>query len=384
MTTVPALLAAAIAFAPTTVRATDKLLPCAVQDQPLIVAHRGASGYVPEHTLAAYALAIEMGADFVEPDLVVTRDGVLVARHENEIGGTTDVADKPAFAARRTTKVIDGQSIEGWFTEDFTLAELKTLRAKERIPDVRPENGRFDGIFAVPSFEEVLDLVRGANFRFQLEAVAAGLSARRCVGVYPETKHPSYFRGIGLPMERSLVRLLDRGAYFRATGKVFIQSFEVGNLKRLRTMTSFPLVQLLSDSGAPWDFIVAGDKRTYADLAKPEGLAEIARYAAGVGVNKNLIIPRTGAGGALGAPTTLIADAHAAGLAVHGWTFRAENVFLPPEFRLRRRSTPSAAISTPRSRPFWSRAWTASSPTRRISECAPATPSPGNIGRLHR
>ena len=333
MTTVPALLAAAIAFAPTTVRATDKLLPCAAQDQPLIVAHRGASGYVPEHTLAAYALAIEMGADFVEPDLVVTKDGVLVARHENEIGGTTDVADKPAFAARRTTKVIDGQSIEGWFTEDFTLAELKTLRAKERIPDVRPENGRFDGIFAVPSFEEVLDLVRGANFRFQLEAVAAGLSTRRCVGVYPETKHPSYFRGIGLPMERSLVRLLDRGAYFRATGKVFIQSFEVGNLKRLRTMTSFPLVQLLSDSGAPWDFIVAGDKRTYADLAKPEGLAEIAHYAAGVGVNKNLIIPRTGAGGALGAPTTLIADAHAAGLAVHGWTFRAENVFLPPEFR---------------------------------------------------
>ncbi len=330
---VPGLLAAAIAFGPMTVQATDNLLPCATQDQPLVIAHRGASGYAPEHTLAAYALAIEMGADFVEPDLVMTKDGVLVARHENEIGGTTDVADRREFAGRRTTKVVDGQSIDGWFTEDFTFAELKTLRAKERIPELRAQNQRFDGIFAVPSFEEVLDLVRGANFRFQLEAVAAGKNERRCVGVYPETKHPSYFRSIGLAMERPLVRLLNRGAYFRTTGKVFIQSFEVGNLKRLRTMTSFPLVQLMNDTGAPWDFTAAGDKRTYADLAKPDGLAGIARYADAVGVNKNLIIPRTGAGGALGAPTTLIVDAHAAGLAVHAWTFRAENSFLPPEFR---------------------------------------------------
>ena len=170
---VPGLLAAAIAFGPMTVQATDNLLPCATQDQPLVIAHRGASGYVPEHTLAAYALAIEMGADFVEPDLVMTRDGVLVARHENEIGGTTDVAARREFASRRTTKVIDGQSIEGWFTEDFTLAEIKTLRAKERIPGLRPENRRFDGIFAIPSFTEVLDLVRDVvkdlSHKFEVE-----------------------------------------------------------------------------------------------------------------------------------------------------------------------------------------------------------------------
>ena len=312
--------------------ANDTLLPCIEKDQPVVLAHRGASGYVPEHTLAGYALAIEMGADFVEPDLVMTKDGVLVVRHENEIGGTTNVAEKPQFASRKTTKVVDGVSVEGWFTEDFTLAELKTLRAKERIPDIRPANQRFDGIFPVPSFEEVLDLVRGANFRFQLAAKAAGLSVRRCVGVYPETKHPSYFRGLGLPMERPLIQLLNRGTFSRTTDKVFIQSFEVGNLKMLRTMTSFPLVQLLSDTGMPWDFVVSGDPRTYADLVKPGGLAEIAGYATGIGVNKNLIIPRTPSG-MLGAPTTLIADAHAAGLVVHGWTFRAENVFLPAEFQ---------------------------------------------------
>ncbi len=316
-----------------TAPAADTLLPCAIEDQPLVIAHRGASGYVPEHTLAAYALAIEMGADFVEPDLVMTKDGVLVARHENEIGATTDVAERREFACRRTGKVIDGQSIDGWFTEDFTLAELKTLRAKERIPGLRAQNRRFDGIFAVPSFAEVLDLVRGANFRFQLAAVAAGKNERRCVGVYPETKHPGYFRSIGLAMERPLLRLLNRGADLGTTGKVFIQSFEVGNLELLRMMTSLPLVQLMDDGGAPWDFTAAGDRRTYADLATPEGLAGIARYADAIGVNKNLIMPRTGAGGTLGAPTSLIADAHAAGLAVHGWTFRAENHFLPPEFR---------------------------------------------------
>lgn len=314
------------------VHANHTLLPCIETDQPIVVAHRGASGYLPEHTLAAYAMAIEMGADYVEPDLVMTKDSVLVARHENEIGGTTDVADKPEFAPRKTTKLIDGVSIEGWFTEDFTFAELKTLRTKERIPQLRPHNQQFDGIFPVPSFEEVLELVRGANFRFHLQAQAAGLSARRCVGIYPETKHPSYFRRIGLPMERPLLRLLNRDAFVGTTNKVFIQSFEVGNLKMLRTMTSFPLVQLLSDTGKPWDFVVSGDPRSYADLAKPEGLAEIAGYAAAVGVNKNLMIPLMPSG-MLGAPTTLVADAHAAGLLVHGWTFRAENGFLPTDFQ---------------------------------------------------
>jgi glycerophosphoryl diester phosphodiesterase len=287
---------------------------------------------VAEHTIAAYALAIEMGADFVEPDLVMTKDGVLIARHENEIGGTTNVAEKPEFAGRKTTKMIDGVSIEGWFTEDFTLAEIKTLRARERIPDIRPDNRRFDDTFPVPTFQEVLDLVRGANFRFHLEAKAAGLSARRCVGVYPETKHPTYFRTIGLPMERSLIRLLDQAGFLQKTGQVFIQSFEVGNLKLLRMMTSYPLVQLVSDGGAPWDFVISGDPRTYADLVTPEGLAEIATYASGIGANKNLMIPRDVSGN-LGAPTTLIGDAHALDLLVHGWTFRAENFFLPTNLK---------------------------------------------------
>jgi glycerophosphoryl diester phosphodiesterase len=317
-------------FSSTSVRANDNPLPCIKKDKPVVLAHRGASGYVPEHTLAAYALAIEMGADFVEPDLVMTKDGVLIARHENEIGGTTNVGERPEFAGRKTTKVIDGVSIVGWFTEDFTLTELKTLRAKERIPDIRPDNQRFDGILPVPSFREVLDLVRGAKFRFQVQAEATGLSAGRCVGVYPETKHPTYFRNLGLPMERSLVRLLDDAGFLK--NQVFIQSFEVGNLKLLRTMTSYPLVQLLSDGGSPWDFVASGDPRTYADLVTPEGLAGIATYASGIGVNKNLMIPRTPSGN-LGAPTTLIGDAHALGLLLHGWTFRAENFFLPTNLR---------------------------------------------------
>lgn len=304
---------------------------CAIEaGQPIVIAHRGASGYAPEHTLAAYALAIEMGADFIEPDLVMTKDGILVARHDNEISGTTDVADHPEFAGRRTTKTIDGVSTEGWFTEDFTLAELKTLRAKEPLPHLRPHNRRFDGIFLIPSFEDVLALVHGANVRFAIEARAKGEAEPRRVGVYAETKHPTYFRGINLPMERPLISLLNGDAP-RPARKVFIQSFEVANLKKLRRLTSYPLIQLLSDFGAPYDFIAAGDPRTYADLAKPEGLAEIAGYADGIGVHKNLIVPL--AGGSLGAPTTLIADAHAAGLIVHGWTFRAENFFLPKKLQ---------------------------------------------------
>ena len=282
---------------------------------PIVIGHRGASGYRPEHTLASYELAIEMGADYIEPDLVSTKDHVLVARHENDITATTNVADHTEFADRRTTKVIDGIAVTGWFTEDFTLAELKTLRAKERLPDVRPANTAFDGLYQIPTFQEVIDLAK-----------------RRQVGIYPETKHPTYFRSIGLPLEEPLVRALNANGYRGPNAPVFIQSFEVGNLQRLNRMTNVQLVQLIDATGKPYDFVVAGDPRTYADLVTPAGLAEIATYADGIGANKNLIVPRD-AQNRLTSPTTLVQDAHQAGLVVHPWTFRRENTFLPEDFR---------------------------------------------------
>jgi glycerophosphoryl diester phosphodiesterase len=323
--------------------AGDGKTSSASADEPIVIGHRGASGYLPEHTLAAYFVAIQQGADYIEPDLVMTRDGVLVARHENaiaivdeETGGiaeaTTDVADHPEFADRKTTKVIDGQSITGWFTEDFTLAELKTLRARERLPQLRAANTRFDGQFEVPSFEEVLNLVDAVNRARARDARRQDRPAPKPVGIYPETKHPTYFNGLGLSMEKPLVKALRRFGYASRTSPVFIQSFEVGNLKDLRKVTRVRLIQLLDASGKPWDFVVNNDPRTYADLAKPEGLAEIAGYADGIGANKSLIIPRR-ADGSLGAPSTLAADAHKAGLTVHGWTFRAENAFLPTEYK---------------------------------------------------
>jgi len=297
---------------------------------PIVIGHRGASGYAPEHTLTSYFIAIQDGADYVEPDLVMTKDGVLVARHENEIGGTTDVADHPEFASRRATKVIDGTSITGWFTEDFTLAELKTLRARERIPDIRPGNTRFDGQFEIPTFEEILCLVHGVEEQRDTHARQLGLPAPRHIGVYPETKHPTYFAGIGLPMEQQLVSTLERYGYRGRGGLAYLQSFEVGNLKALSGMTQLPLVQLIEATGAPYDFVVKRDPRTYADLITPMGLREIATYAQAIGPSKTLLIPRT-AQGRLGDPTTLVADAHAAGLLVHPWTFRAENHFLPKD-----------------------------------------------------
>ena len=285
-------------------------------ERPIIIGHRGASGFRPEHTLAAYELAIAMGADYIEPDLVITADGVLVARHENEISGTTDVAEHPEFGDRETTKTIDGETVTGWFTEDFTLAELKTLRAKECLPDVRPANTAFDGRFEIPTLQEVIDLAKEHG-----------------VGIYPETKHPSYFDSIGLTLEEPLVSTLEDNGFTSTSDPVFIQSFEVGNLLELSEMTDLPLVQLLDDSGAPWDLVESGDPRTYADLATPEGLAEIATYAQGIGVNKNLVIPRDEKDNLL-EPTSLIDDAHAAGLIVHAWTFRDENTFLPNDFRV--------------------------------------------------
>ncbi len=274
---------------------------------PLIIAHRGASGERPEHTRAAYDLAIDQGADFIEPDLVISRDGVLVVRHENEIGDTTDVAAHTEFADRHTTKTIDGAAVTGWFTEDFTLAELKTLRARERLPAIRPANTAFDGQEPLLTFDEVLDI-----------AAAAG------VGVAPELKHPSYFAALGLPMEDAFVATLQRRGLTAADAPILIQCFETGTLRRLRARLAAPLLQLVAASGGPVD----RPDLSYAALTTPDGLAEVARYADWIGVDTALIEPTPGA------PTALIRDAHAAGLKVAGWTFRAENQFLPDLDRL--------------------------------------------------
>ena len=294
-----------------------------IVDEPLVIGHRGASGYRPEHTLASYELAIAQGADFVEPDLVSTSDGVLVARHENEIGGTTDVAAHPEFADRRTTKTIDGVPLTGWFTEDFTLAELKTLRAVERIPGTRPANATFDGQFEVPTLQEVIDLVASVN---------AGRRRGDEVGIYPETKHPTYFDSIGLSLEEPLVETLHANGYDRPNDAVFVQSFETANLRDLDDMTQVRLVQLYGGSGRPYDFTVSGDTRTYADLATPAGLAEVATYADGIGPTKGMVVP-VATDGTLGAPTALVADAHRQDLTVHIYTMRNENSFVPPALR---------------------------------------------------
>ena len=290
-------------------------------EQVTVIGHRGASGYRPEHTLTSYEQAIVQCADYIEPDVVSTKDGVLVTRHENEISGTTDVAAHPEFASRKTTKTIDGVKTTGWFTEDFTFAELRTLRAKERLPQTRPANTAFDGLYVIPTLDEVIDLAR--------HSVSCD---GRQIGVYPETKHPSYFDSIGLSLEEPLVAALRANGVDSADAPVIVQSFEVANLKELNDLTDVHLAQLINSSGRPYDFTLAGDARTYADLVKPAGLAEIASYADGIGAEKSVLIPRTPEG-RLSSPSPVIADAHAAGLDVHGWTFRLENQYLPVEFR---------------------------------------------------
>lgn len=299
---------------------------------PVVIGHRGACGYVPEHTLTSYFIAMQDGVDYVEPDLVVTKDGVLVARHENEIGGTTDVAQHPEFAARRVKKTIDGTVHDGWFTEDFTLAELKTLRARERIPDIRAANTRFDGQFEVPTFEEILALVDGVQKQREMHAKQLGLPAPKRIGVYPETKHPTYFQGLDLPMEELLVETLHHHGYKGTNGRAIIQCFEVANLKQMRKLTELPIVQLMEAEGGPYDFVVKGVKRTYHEMTTASGLAEVATYATAIGPNKLQVIPLK-SDGTLADPSPLIEAAHAAGLKIHAYTFRAENQFLPQEFR---------------------------------------------------
>lgn len=289
--------------------------------RPIIIGHRGASGYRPEHTLAAYELAIALGADFIEPDLVSTKDGVLIARHENEISETTDVTSRGEFAHRQTTKIIDGESKTGWFTEDFTLGELKTLRAIERIPEMRSHNTAYNGLWEIPTLQEIIDLVKGKSTQIN-----------RTIGIYPETKHPTYFKSLGLSLEPLLLATLTANGYQGANAPVFIQSFEVSNLQELSQKTDLPLVQLLNEHSKPYDFVASGDHRTYADLAAASGLREIAKYAQAVGVNKNLVVPKDRAGKLL-SPSSLVTDAHAAGLLVHLWTFRNEDSFLPLDFQ---------------------------------------------------
>ncbi|TQJ51183.1 glycerophosphodiester phosphodiesterase [Phycicoccus sp. SLBN-51] len=292
-------------------------------DRPLVIGHRGAAGYRPEHTLASYELAARMGADFIEPDLVSTKDHVLVTRHENEISGTTDVAEHPEFADRKTTKTVDGKAVTGWFTEDFTLAELRTLRATERLPGVRQENTIYNGRYQVPTFDEVLRLRDRLSHELH-----------RTIGVYPETKHPTYFRSIGLDLETPMVAAVRRAHLDREQAPIFIQSFELTNLLELREKQHVraPLVFLTSAKGQPYDLTAKGDPRTYADLLTAGSLKDLSKVINGIGPDKNQVIPRQ-ADGTLGTPTSLVADAHAVGLKVHPYTFRNENQFMPVEFR---------------------------------------------------
>tara|TARA_A100001391_G_scaffold95213_3_gene63091 strand:- start:14103 stop:15131 length:1029 start_codon:yes stop_codon:yes gene_type:complete len=288
--------------------------PAAAQDsEVLIIAHRGASGDLPEHTLAAYEKAIDDGADYIEMDLVATKDGVLVARHENEIGGTTDIDQRPAFASRLTTRAIDGVELTGWFTEDLTLAELKSLRAKERLPELRPASAAHDGEFEVPTFAEVLALVK------RKEAETG-----RAIGIYPEIKHPTYFADIGFDLAAMLLADLDKAGMRAGVDPVFIQCFEVTPLVRLDQLTEFPLIQLVAPISGPPD--IPG--RTYAEMLDADGLAMIATYADGIGPALTQVL------NADGSPSGLVAAAHQAGLAVHPWTMRRENAFLPPALQI--------------------------------------------------
>ena len=310
------------------------------EEHPLVIGHRGASGYLPEHTLQSYALAIKLGADYVEPDLVATKDGHLIARHEPDITNTTDVAQHPEFADRRRTAIIDGAEYEGWFASDFTLAEIKTLRAVQTFPE-RPQ--RFNGRFKTPTLQEVIDLVKRESRKRD-----------RRIGIYPETKHPTYHKDLGLPLEPRLVKILKRAGWDDRRDPVFIQSFEQSNLKRLNRMIGVRLVQLVDANDVnpdgtldytapydrPYDWTVSGDpeleSRTFGFFATDEGLEEISTYADGIGPWKRYIVSTLGTGPdssrTLAPPTDLIDRAHAHGLLIHTWTFRNEQSRLVSDY----------------------------------------------------
>ena len=324
----------------------------------LVIAHRGASGYRPEHTLSAYQLALDQGADFIEPDLVATRDGILICRHENALAllnpddsliltdSSTDVYRHDEFRNRLTEKSVDGRILRGWFSEDFTLAEIKKLRAVERIPGLRPHNTRYDYLDAIPTFSEVLDLIKSPEER-----------SGNAAGVYPETKHPTYFleegtflngQKIRFDLGRALVKTLwDLG--FTDPRRIFIQSFESANLRTLKNDTlpefglEIPLIQLIEADGAPYETVRAGRAEPYQLMIQPAGLSRVARYASGIGPDKSLLIPRDGSN-SLSSPTGLLRDAHAVGLEVHAWTFRAENYFLPTPYRTGKNDITHGAI----------------------------------------
>lgn len=292
----------------------------------LLIGHRGASALRPEHTLASYQKAIDDGADFIEPDLVSTKDGVLVARHENEISGTTNVATLPEFANRKTTKVIDGVSITGWFTEDFTLKELQQLKARERIPQYRPANTQFNDLYSIPTLDEIIDL---ANQHYK--------KTGKVIGLYIETKHPTYFKTLNLSLEDPLLKTLAKYEYSQKIAPIYLQSFEVENLKylkqqlaALKSVQRAQLIQLYdSSSSQPADAVAKGVKTTYADMATAQGLKDVAQYANGVGPAKSYIFKNTD----MTQTTAFVTDAHLAGLKVHPYTFRPENNFLPQSLR---------------------------------------------------
>lgn len=297
--------------------------PPQAEPEIIIVGHRGASALRPEHTLSAYQKAIDDGADFIEPDLVATRDGQLVARHENEIGGTTNISTLAQFKDRKKTKTIDGTEITGWFTEDFTLEELnQSVKARERIPEYRPQNVQYNDQFNVPTLEQIIEL---ADLHYR--------KTGKIIGLYIETKHPTYFQSIGLPLEDVLLKTLNKHQYTREIAPVYLQSFEVSNLQYLREQLkkNYPLkhakiVQLLdSPNSAPADFVAQGKPQKYLDLALPSGLKQIATYADGVGPSKTYIFSNTDESSV----TSFVKDAHAVDLKVHPYTLRPENGYLP-------------------------------------------------------